>query len=195
MNVCLEDVEQEALCKALYARRASQNMLCRLCCVVHAVLCRLWQGKLFVCAAQLRLIGRQTMYLVYLFHAQTVSLSTQHPQETKVLASRKSSHTDLSACLHAQVEALLDRTGGEAPLIGYVVGQFEALGYHSWAHRVISSAGGTKRSLTCTCHASKSAGEWCLFLDLNYCGCNAGDHAFVPFKCCLSFEACSLSGS
>lgn len=40
-----------------------------------------------------------------------------------------------------QVEALLDRTGGQAPMIGYVVGQFEALGYHSWAHRVVSSAG------------------------------------------------------
>ena len=40
-----------------------------------------------------------------------------------------------------QVEALLDRTGGQAPLIDYVAAQFECLGYHSWAHRVISSAG------------------------------------------------------
>ena len=40
-----------------------------------------------------------------------------------------------------QVEALLDRSGGQTPLIDYVASQFEALGYHSWAHRVISSAG------------------------------------------------------
>ncbi|KAL0032292.1 hypothetical protein WJX79_002892 [Trebouxia sp. C0005] len=39
------------------------------------------------------------------------------------------------------VEALLDRTGGQTPLIDYVATQFESLGYHSWAHRVISSAG------------------------------------------------------
>ncbi|DBA96588.1 TPA: hypothetical protein ACH3X1_015451 [Trebouxia sp. C0004] len=39
------------------------------------------------------------------------------------------------------VEALLDRTGGQTPLIDYVASQFESLGYHSWAHRVISSAG------------------------------------------------------
>jgi len=42
------------------------------------------------------------------------------------------------------VEALLDRTGGQTPLIDYVASQFESLGYHSWAHRVISSAGHMK---------------------------------------------------
>lgn len=33
-------------------------------------------------------------------------------------------------------------------MIGYVVAQFEALGYHSWAHRVVSSAGPSRPSLS-----------------------------------------------
>ncbi|KAK9823530.1 hypothetical protein WJX72_003470 [[Myrmecia] bisecta] len=39
------------------------------------------------------------------------------------------------------VEALLDRTATEAPVIEYVVDNLERLGYHSWAHRVVNSAG------------------------------------------------------
>jgi len=40
-----------------------------------------------------------------------------------------------------QVEALLDRVHGGPPLVSWVVEQLEQLGYNSWAHRVISSAG------------------------------------------------------
>ncbi len=39
-----------------------------------------------------------------------------------------------------QVEALLDRAHGEPPLVQYVTGRLEALGYHSWAQRVVNSA-------------------------------------------------------
>jgi predicted CxxxxCH...CXXCH cytochrome family protein len=40
-----------------------------------------------------------------------------------------------------QVEALLDRCHGGPPLVSWVVAQLEGLGYRSWAHRVVSSAG------------------------------------------------------
>jgi hypothetical protein len=40
-----------------------------------------------------------------------------------------------------QVEALLDRCHGGPPLVSWVVSQLEGLGYRSWAHRVVSSAG------------------------------------------------------
>ena len=59
-----------------------------------------------------------------------------------------------------QVEALLDRTGGQAPLIDYVASQFESLGYHSWAHRVISSAGSSSCQTPCAAiHAHQCF--WC----------------------------------
>ena len=65
------------------------------------------------------------------------------------------SHCQVCTCL-TQVEALLDRTGGQTPLIDYVATQFESLGYHSWAHRVISSAGHLAYQ-TCFLYAISSA--------------------------------------
>ncbi|KAK9917248.1 hypothetical protein WJX75_002338 [Coccomyxa subellipsoidea] len=38
------------------------------------------------------------------------------------------------------VEGLLDRINGQAPVIQYIVEQFERLGYTSWAHRIINTA-------------------------------------------------------
>lgn len=46
-----------------------------------------------------------------------------------------------------QVEGLLDRGNGQAPVIQYVVEQFERLGYASWAHRIINTASAP----ICTC--------------------------------------------
>lgn len=40
-----------------------------------------------------------------------------------------------------QVEALLDRLNGGRPMIDYVTDRLRQLGYASWAHRVINSAG------------------------------------------------------
>ena len=39
------------------------------------------------------------------------------------------------------VEALLDRQSGRLPAVHYVAGALEALGYSSWAQRVVSAAG------------------------------------------------------
>ncbi len=44
--------------------------------------------------------------------------------------------------LAPQVEALLDRGRGLAPAIHAITDQLEALGYNSWAYRVVVSAGG-----------------------------------------------------
>lgn len=38
------------------------------------------------------------------------------------------------------MQALLDRTGDQPPVIKYIVERLEALGYLSWAHRVLNSA-------------------------------------------------------
>jgi hypothetical protein len=43
---------------------------------------------------------------------------------------------------HTQVEALLDRAHGGPPPVSWVVQQLEQLGYNSWAHRIVCSAGG-----------------------------------------------------
>jgi hypothetical protein len=40
-----------------------------------------------------------------------------------------------------QVEALLDRAHGGPPPVSWVVQQLEQLGYNSWAHRIVCSAG------------------------------------------------------
>ena len=40
-----------------------------------------------------------------------------------------------------QVEALLDRHGGEPPVMQYCCQQLIRLGYQSWAYRVVNSAG------------------------------------------------------
>ncbi len=40
-----------------------------------------------------------------------------------------------------QVEGLLDRAAANIPVIQYVVEQFERLGYQSWAHRILNTAG------------------------------------------------------
>lgn len=49
-----------------------------------------------------------------------------------------------------QVEALLDKARGEVPAVQWVVQQLEGLGYTSWAHRVVNSAGTAKHTLTYT---------------------------------------------
>lgn len=46
-----------------------------------------------------------------------------------------------TAVLKVQVEGLLDRCDGQAPVIQYVAQQFERLGYSSWAQRIINTAG------------------------------------------------------
>ena len=43
--------------------------------------------------------------------------------------------------LAAQVEALLDRAHGEAPVMGFVARSLEELGYTSWAQRIVHSGG------------------------------------------------------
>ena len=40
-----------------------------------------------------------------------------------------------------QVEALLDRIDGKAPVVDFVTNRLEKLGYGSWAQRVINTAG------------------------------------------------------
>ncbi len=40
-----------------------------------------------------------------------------------------------------QVEALLDRTNGEAPVMDFVARSLEELGYASWAQRIVHSGG------------------------------------------------------
>lgn len=40
-----------------------------------------------------------------------------------------------------QVDALLNGVRGEAPAVEWIVQQFEDLGYASWAHRIINTAG------------------------------------------------------
>jgi hypothetical protein len=57
------------------------------------------------------------------------------------------------------VEALLDRTRGEPPAIAFIAQQLEALGYQSWAHRLINSAGEaatvtSRETLLCLCGAA-----------------------------------------
>ena len=40
-----------------------------------------------------------------------------------------------------QVEALLDRVNRHSPVVEFLADEFERLGYASWAHRVINTAG------------------------------------------------------
>ena len=40
-----------------------------------------------------------------------------------------------------QVEGLLDKFGGQPPVIDYLASELERLGYASWAHRTINAAG------------------------------------------------------
>lgn len=58
-------------------------------------------------------------------------------------ASNRMHHRDQEFfhCCRFQVEALLDRIGGEAPVMQYVARSFQELGYGSWAYRVVNSAG------------------------------------------------------
>jgi hypothetical protein len=46
-----------------------------------------------------------------------------------------------------QVEALLDRIEGQPSAMQYIAERFEALGYMSWAYRIVNSSGAA-------CHAS-----------------------------------------
>lgn len=45
----------------------------------------------------------------------------------------------VASCM--QVDALLNGVRGEAPAVEWIVQQFEDLGYASWAHRIINTAG------------------------------------------------------
>ena len=49
----------------------------------------------------------------------------------------------MSEGLAVQVEALLDRAHGEAPVMGFVARSLEELGYTSWAQRIVHSGGET----------------------------------------------------
>ena len=50
-------------------------------------------------------------------------------------------HPSLAECLSCQVEALLDRGANGVPHVKSLADTFEVIGYSSWAHRVICSAG------------------------------------------------------
>jgi hypothetical protein len=56
-----------------------------------------------------------------------------------------------------QVEALLDRAHGGPPPVSWVVQQLEQLGYNSWAHRIICSAGERQQGKPCVCVFVRSA--------------------------------------
>ncbi|KAF6259619.1 S-adenosyl-L-methionine-dependent methyltransferase [Scenedesmus sp. NREL 46B-D3] len=59
----------------------------------------------------------------------------------RLLAQANSEQRPVPWVLLENVEALLDRCHGGPPLVCWVVQQLEGLGYRSWAHRVVSSAG------------------------------------------------------
>ena len=46
-----------------------------------------------------------------------------------------------------QVEALLDRVQGGPPVADDLAARFEALGYSSWAYRVVNTAGADRLAL------------------------------------------------
>lgn len=43
--------------------------------------------------------------------------------------------------MFVQVEGLLDRIGGQPPVIEFLASELERLGYASWAHRTLNAAG------------------------------------------------------
>ena len=45
-----------------------------------------------------------------------------------------------------QVEALLDRIEGQPSAMQYIAERFEALGYMSWAYRIVNSSGAARRA-------------------------------------------------
>lgn len=51
----------------------------------------------------------------------------------------------------AQVEALLDRVQGGPPVADALATRLEALGYSSWAYRVINTAGAPRVALALIC--------------------------------------------
>lgn len=55
---------------------------------------------------------------------------------------------------YVQVEALLDRIDAGPPIIAYITQQLQHLGYASWAHRVINTAGKEKPFEVAPCWAS-----------------------------------------
>ena len=57
------------------------------------------------------------------------------------------------ACAAVQVEALLNTVEGARPAIAWIVAQLEALGYCSWAHRVVNTAGAAPFQ-ACACFAA-----------------------------------------
>ncbi len=60
----------------------------------------------------------------------------------RLLEKAKSDNRPVPWVLLENVEALLDRGKGRAPAIREITDRIEALGYNSWAHRVVVSAGG-----------------------------------------------------
>jgi site-specific DNA-cytosine methylase len=59
----------------------------------------------------------------------------------RLLKRAKDDGKPIAWVLLENVEALLDRAGGRTPAIKAITDQLEEIGYHSWAHRVICSAG------------------------------------------------------
>lgn len=47
------------------------------------------------------------------------------------------------------VEGMLDRSGDDAPVVQHVAHTLECLGYMSWAHRIVDTAGGLLAVATC----------------------------------------------
>jgi len=61
-----------------------------------------------------------------------------------------------------QVEALLDRIEGQPSAMQYIAERFEALGYMSWAYRIVNSSGAARRASAATARSQPSC--FCFFL-------------------------------
>ena len=61
-----------------------------------------------------------------------------------------------------QVEALLDRIEGQPSAMQYIAERFEALGYMSWAYRIVNSSGAARRASASTARSQPSC--FCFFL-------------------------------
>jgi site-specific DNA-cytosine methylase len=59
----------------------------------------------------------------------------------RLLATANASNEPIPWVLLENVEALLDRIDDQPPPAAFIIQQLEQLGYHSWAYRVINSAG------------------------------------------------------
>lgn len=69
----------------------------------------------------------------------------------RLLAKARDEQRAVPWVLLENVEALLDRAHGGPPPVSWVVQQLEQLGYSSWAHRIICSAGEAARQAVRVC--------------------------------------------